>query len=878
VPQKTNKKVKMKMSEQSKESSVAGKKVNRRSMLKWTGALAGAAVAGAVAGFGAGTLLRPAAPVAPSTTPPLSLKPPLSSAVQSRVDQIVKDKIALHEGETLNYVGCASGCGTNCLLGVRTKNGVITAIEGDNRFFPNTGIEDSEATPTDLIKAKVSMRGCAMGYGMNFNMNAPSRLLYPMKRIPGTTRGDPQFVRISWDEALDTFTTKLKETVDKYGPYSVFMSYGTYPNSATWAAILSWMKAGVGGWGYCTWDTQRLTQQLMLGWPGFGSAAPTGNDPDIFNSKLIVFYGYTPTTTNWGTARKYYMRLAKEKGIPIIVIDPKYTTEAEVYADQWIPMKPGTGAAFLLAVINVITKEKLYDPSYVEKYTNGFEKVQQEVLGANDGIEKTPEWAEKITAIPAETIREFARLYAKSKPVFLKWHYGAVRRSYSEQEARLAVTLQAISGNFGTPGGFHALNDTDGAPMPGTGVSYGKWNADYSIPTMYRLHKWPQAFNLLEKARAGQITKQEYDKLVGNGMRDLPLPNYKMCFADKNSIITGSSAADQAAEAYRSLDFVVSFTEHLHSTAKFADLLMPMALPWEYDQMYSHGTGQKILMWSPKLVNPPGEARDPELIRCQIAKRLGFVDKYNPLYQSDDTWESNVRDAWTKGYANFQKAMSDKGFTVPNWEEFQTRGFVKYTEYLDTPFNYPWEQVIEQGKLPTTSKKIELYNEYLDKTDPTEPLSGGFNEMTLLGYKLPGTPTYIPTTRGMDTPLVPKYPLMLLTSHSRHHGFSSHYWNPMIQGEVTDQRVWLNPSDAATRGIKDGDIALITSDTGRVAIPAYVTSRMSPGVVLVRYGAPYEPNSQGIDRGGNSNTLVNPLDGAPHWPAGASSQVQVEKY
>jgi len=856
-----------------KNDSITDKKVSRRSMLKYTGALAGAAIVGAVAGVGADTLLRPGAP-----PPPPSLKPPLAPEIQNRVDKIVKDRIALHEGETLNYAGCASGCGNNCLLGVRTKNGVITAIEGDNRFFPDTGIEDSEATQTDLVKHRVNMRGCAMGYGMNYNMSAPSRLLYPMKRVPGTKRGTPQFVRITWDEALDTFTTKLKETVEQHGPYSVFMSYGTYPNSATWAAMLSQLKAGVGGWGYCTWDTQRLTQQIMLGYPGHGGAAPSGNDPDIFNSKLIVFYGYTPTTTNWGNARKYYMRLAKEKGIPVIVIDPKYATEAEVYADQWIPTKPGTGGAFLLAVINVLIKEKLYDANYTEKYTIGFDKIQEEVLGTSDGIDKTPEWAEQITAIPAETIREFARLYAKSKPVFLKWHYGALRRSYSEQEARLAVTLQAITGNVGISGGFHALNDTDGVSMPGTGVAQGRWNNDYSIPTMYRLHKWPQAVNLLEKTQNGEISKQDYDRLVGNAMKELPLPNYKMCFADKNSIVTGSSAADQAAEAYQKLDFVVSFTEHMHSTAKFADLVMPMALTWEYDAIMYPGTGFRGLMWSPKLVNPPGEARDPELIRCQIAKRLGFVDKYNPNYKSDETWDNNLRDALGQGYERFKKSMEDKGFKVPTWEEFQTRGFLKYEEYLDKAYNHPWEQIIDQGKLPTASKKIELYNEYLDKTDPMEPLSAGFNEMTVLGYKLPATPKYTPTTRGMDTPLVPKYPLMLLTSHSRHHGFSSHYWNPMIQGEVTGQRMWINVADAAARGIKDNDTVLITSDTGRVAIPAYVTSRMAPGVVLVRYGAPYEPNAQGIDRGGNSNTLVNPLDGAPHWPAGASSQVQVEKF
>jgi anaerobic dimethyl sulfoxide reductase subunit A len=222
--------------------------------------------------------------------------------------------------------------------------------------------------------------------------------------------------------------------------------------------------------------------------------------------------------------------------------------------------------------------------------------------------------------------------------------------------------------------------------------------------------------------------------------------------------------------------------------------------------------------------------------------------------------------------------METMGYTVPSWEEFQERGFLKYEEFLDKPQFRDWPQEIADGKFPTPSGKIELYSEYLDTTDPMEPLSGGWNEMTVLGYPLPGVPKYTPTTRGMDTPMVKEYPLMMLTSHSRHHGFSSHYWNPMIQGEVTGQRLWISSADAETRGIKDGDMVLITSDTGRVAIPAYVTNRMTPGVVLCRYGAPYEPNAQGIDRGGNCNTLTNPIDGAPHWPANASQLVKVEKF
>ena len=158
---------------------------------------------------------------------------------------------------------------------------------------------------------------------------------------------------------------------------------------------------------------------LMNGNPGWSYGEGSNDMADfLMNTKMIVLWGFEPTITHFGPGHQlaYYIKMAREKGIPVICIDPRYTVAAEVLADQWIPIKPGTDAAMMLAVANVLIKENLYDKKFVEKYVDpiGFEQWRSHIFGEKDGIDKTPEWAEKICAVPAETIRGFARLYAQT--------------------------------------------------------------------------------------------------------------------------------------------------------------------------------------------------------------------------------------------------------------------------------------------------------------------------------------------------------------------------------------------------------------------------------------------------------------------------------
>ena len=380
---------------------------------------------------------------------------------KTRRSAIVRKLKKLHAGEEVLYTGCRINCGgSQCVLRVRRKNGVVTAIEPDDHYNRGVGREDRVTSDLDLVKNRLQLRGCPMGWMFHKLASAPERILYPLKRVEGAKRGEGKFERISWDEALNLVAGKMKDIVARHGPYSIVTPYA--PNARLERLFGLW-GAGMEGWGWCSMDPGRLAMHLMTGNPGWSYGEGSNDMADfLMNTKMIVLWGFEPTITHFGPGHQlaYYIKMAREKGIPVICIDPRYTVAAEVLADQWIPIKPGTDAAMMLAVANVLIKENLYDKKFVEKYVDpiGFEQWRSHIFGEKDGIDKTPEWAEKICAVPAETIRGFARLYAQNKPTWLWKGYGIDRKSRGENTARGAASLQAIMGNWGVAGGSVPLH------------------------------------------------------------------------------------------------------------------------------------------------------------------------------------------------------------------------------------------------------------------------------------------------------------------------------------------------------------------------------------------------------------------------------------
>ncbi|TAK36397.1 MAG: hypothetical protein EPO21_02980 [Chloroflexota bacterium] len=803
-----------------------------------------------------------------------------------KIQHIVEALGKRHLGEKTVYTPCLTGCDGigHCVLKARVRDGQLVLVEPDDRYNPGVGREDRLLSERDLARAMVQRRACPMAWVSHKHHNDPERLLYPLKRRPGSARGAGDFVRISWDEALDTIVGKMIEYRERFGPYSIMTPFMGNDHAER---LFGFWGAGVDTWGWCSCDAERLATHLTagrLGWEDYRSSSAADV---LLNAKLIVLWGFDPTTAHQGPSHQlaWYIRMARERGTPVICIDPRYTMTAEVLADQWIPIKPGTDMAFMLGVAHVLFEEKLYDESFVEHFVEpeGFAHWRSYVLGEQDGVPKTPRWAETICGVPAQTIAEFARLYARSKPTWLYKHWGVGRKSRGENAARGAATLQAMMGYFGVPGGI--LPYFIGSwPIP-PGLPLGDKPSNYTVPKICRSYKWAQAVLLADEVRAGRMSRDEWRAIVGyKGDPALPIPEEfhpRMLWwggnfgAGSNFLATSPDSLNGQIRALERMDLVLYMHLRMTPTARYADIILPGLEPtWEDVKCSATAYGGfSTLSCSPRLAEPPGEVRSVEWVFTKIADRLGFGKEFNRYYSDDLHWNED----WERYQKLSYEATAKKlDFPTPSWDEFRAGKFVHVDEHRDQPFVGFQAEIADEQPFLTRSGKFEIYSEII--ADDKQRGEVHYDHSGRLINNLPNDwrdlqplPVYQPSRHGLEDSLGVKYPLMMLTSHSRYRIHSQFWSQPLLRGDVYRHSVWLSPADAQRRGIREGDRVRVFNDKGEIFLPVYVTSRIMPGLVVVRAGAWYEPGD------GLAATMLLGDTESPVTPAPATTLVQVEK-
>jgi len=369
------------------------------------------------------------------------------------VELFSSEKTTTHTTEEKSVrVGCpAHNCGGRCLLIAHIRDGVITQLDTDDR-------PDTIASP--------QLRACARGRAYLRRQYHPDRLQYPLKRVG--RRGEGTFTRISWEEAIDAVATAMQHIKQQYGNSALFVPYGTgsynqMNGSQTARRLMNCFGGCLGHYNSYSWSAINIATPLVYG------TLITGNQrQDWLNSKYILMWGWNPAEMRDGTNSDYFIKLARQNGARVVCIDPRHTLSAASLADEWIPIRPGTDVALMSAMAYVMITAHLHDAEFVRTHCVGFDQSQmppgaeQEesyrdyILGVRDGIPKTPEWAERITAISRETIVRLAYEYATTKPAILYQGYGMQRRAYGEQVVRAGCVLAAISGNVGIPGGGRA--------------------------------------------------------------------------------------------------------------------------------------------------------------------------------------------------------------------------------------------------------------------------------------------------------------------------------------------------------------------------------------------------------------------------------------
>jgi anaerobic dimethyl sulfoxide reductase subunit A len=709
-----------------------------------------------------------------------------------------------HDELTLVSSSCPHDCGGRCVLKLHIKDGVILRIESDAGEEPQ-------------------LKACLRGLAYRQRVYASDRLKSPMKRAGA--RGEGKFERVSWDTALDIVANELKRVKKTYGSSSIlYIGYSGNtgvqlhgPNAV--ARLLNMFGGFTSHWGSASCEGARFACNVTYG------TIQTGHTrDDLLNSRLIIMWGYNPAATIQSNNTNLYLAKAKEAGAKIISVDPMFTDSAAALASQWIPIRPGTDTAMLIAMAYVIIKEGLQDKEFLDTYTIGFDQFKEYVIGMNDKVPKTPAWAEAITEVPAATIRSLAREYA-IRPSALITGWAPGRTAYGEQFHRAAQTLAIMTGNVGIHGGNPAGHGRLPPYFPFGLLPVG------NNPVKSRVHI-SKLWDAILQGRAGDY------------------PDIKMLYVTNANPLNQFPNLNKGIDALRKLEFIVVHEQFMTATAKFADILLPVNTQFERTDIsrdWLGGSEGPTYIYLHKAIDSLYESKSDIEICSELAARLG-ISNYN----------NKTEDEWLKEFARQYVELSKD---IPDYGKFKKEGVIKiklpeplvaFKEQIEDPKNHPF---------PTPSGKIEIYSQQLADMNNS---------------KVPPIPKYMETWESRSDPLAESYPLQLITPHSRRRAHSIFDNIPLLK-EVEPQAVWINSNDAQARGISDGDMVKVFNNRGEMIIPVKVTERIIPGVVSIDEGAWYNPDERGVDKGGCPNVLSKD----EHSPGGAfcsnTCLVQVQK-
>jgi anaerobic dimethyl sulfoxide reductase subunit A len=668
---------------------------------------------------------------------------------------------------------CSYDCGSRCILNVQVVGGRVKRIYTDAR--PEPGLR---ACPKGLLQGDV--------------VHAPDRLTQPLKRVG--KRGKGEFTPITWDEALDKVAGELHRIKELYGNEAIMAighSGSVSPLHGTGKAtqrFFSFFGGCTSLHGNASLEAAAFSSQMTFGnWM-------TGSSKDNFlHSRLIILWGWNPLATRFGCDTAYYLERAKAAGTRIVCVDPRKSLTARTLADQWIPVRPGTDAALLIAMAYVIISENLHDKNFIESHVSGFEAFRDYVMGKDDGMPKTPGWAENITGVASDITVNLARAYATEKPAALYASWAPGRSAFGEQYHRAASALAAITGNMGILGG-HASGGT-------SVVSQGFLRKSLPVPRS------------ATPGRSIHLTRV-YDTL-GDG-------STKLLYLVGCNLLNQFLNLNKGLSALQVPEFIIIHELFMTPTARYADLVLPAAHFLEKEDIGQPWGGGPYFLYAGRVLDTPPEVKSDLAIFSELASRLG-IPGHND--KTEDDW---LREFWaaTPG--------------LPEYDEFKREGrheisqgepLVAFRSQISDPLNHPF---------PTPSGKIEIYSQKMAQKN--NPL-------------IPPIPMYIASWEGPSDPLVSRYPIQLISPHSRGRVNSTFDNIPKLKA-IADDTLWINPADAESRRITEGDTVRVFNDRGCLVTRAKVTDDIMPGVASLDAGAWYRPDANGVDWGGSVNVLT----------------------
>jgi anaerobic selenocysteine-containing dehydrogenase len=680
---------------------------------------------------------------------------------------------------------------------------------------------------------------CAKGRASPALVEAPDRLLYPVRRTRPKGDRDPGWRRISWDEALNETAAAMRRIASESGPEAVAFAVTTSSGTAI-SDAQPWVDRLINAfgspnncnaWEICAWHRQ------------YARAFTTGTGigmPDYARSGCILLWGHNPSTSLLAAATR--IAEARAAGAKLVVIDPRHVGFA-VKADCWLRVRPGTDAALALAIAGVMIDAGWLDGEFLRAWSNGPFLVREDdgtllrtaaLAAAGDGFvawdeergqpvlydpstraydlppmrlalsgrftvagregpipcrpafelyagqcrAMSPEVASKITGIEAEAICEAARLLWEHRPVAHCTWTGLEQHSNATQTDRAVAILHALTGSIDIAGGNLQL-----AQVPVNDVSGNELRDP---------RQWRKALGLSERplglGTSGWILSDDLYRAIIEGE---PYRVRGLVGFGANLLLSHADAA-RGAQALRQLEFHVQTDLYLTPTATFADIVLPVASAWEREGLrVGFGLDQdacELVQFRPAAVAPRGEARSDIDIVFDLAVRLGLGRHF---------WHGDVA-------AALDHHLAPSGLSLDALRA-NPRG-------IRVPLNTTYQKYRDAG-FSTLSGKLEIYSSAL-------PVIG---EPPLPEFRAPfaEAPGFPLTLTSAKTPLY---------CHSQHRNLAR------LRRLEPDPVAELSPATAAARGIGEGDWLAIATPHGRVRARAQLNARLADGIVAARHG------------------------------------------
>ncbi|MET0390023.1 MAG: molybdopterin-dependent oxidoreductase [Polyangiales bacterium] len=669
----------------------------------------------------------------------------------------------------------------------------------------------------------------------------------------GAGRGQEPFVEVDWDTASELVARELTRVRERFGNTAIFGgSYGWSSAGRFHHAVgqLHRFLNVLGGYvrsvdSYSLGAGRALMPHVAANMDE-SNASHTSWSVLAKHTQLFVSFGGVPlkntqvSSSGAGDHRvRAGLRGLAQAGVRFVNISPvrdNLETGGEV---EWIPIRPNTDTAVMLALAYHIKRDPRFDRSFVDRYTVGYERFAAYVDGELDGTPKTAAWAAAISGVPEARIVQLAAEILGARTM-LNIAWALQRAAHGEQPFWALVALASMVGQIGIPGG-------------GYGLGYGAMNVMGSAHRRLPGPVFPQGKNPLDVfipvARIADMLTQPGERFSYQG-KTFSYPDIKLVYWAGGNPFHHHQDLNRLERAWQQPETIIVHEQYWTAAAKRGDIVLPATTSLERDDI-SSATREGFYIAMKRAKTPHAEALDDHAIFTRIAERLGVAEAFTEGL-STTQWIERL-------YRENAERLRALDVTVPSFDEFWEQGYIDLSPH-DTAhvMHADFRRDPERHKLATPSGKIEIFSERI--------AAFGLDDC-------PGYPVWREPFEWLGSPTARRYPLHLLSDQPARRLHSQLDPSPHSQaGKVAGREpIYLSEQDAAARGITAGDLVEVWNDRGRVLAGAIVTADIMPGVARLATGAWFDGGQGGIDKNANPNTLT--LDrGASSFSQGCSAQ------